>query len=316
LKHLPQRAVPFLVQIFNAILLTHYFPTRWKHARVISILKLGKDPALPSSYRPISLLDMIGKIFEKILLARILHEVSERGLLRDEQFGFRPRHSTSLQLAHLVERITRNFGEKRLTGSVFLDVAKAFDTVWIDGLLYKLTLLNFPSYIVHTISSYLQGWTFEASFQTATSSRRVMRAGVAQGRLISPVLFSLYVNDMPSPLHHIELALYADDMAIIATSHKPTLLVSYLESYLNDLQRLLCDWRIAINVSKNTAIIFARAGRCFIQHRPVTLFGEPIEWVDTTRYLGVTLDTRLTWSPHIDQAGRGLPKDWVCSVPS
>jgi hypothetical protein len=70
----------------------------WKHARVISILKPGKDPVLPASYRRISLLDTIGKLFEKILLARILHEVSERGLVRDEQFGFRPKHSTSLQL--------------------------------------------------------------------------------------------------------------------------------------------------------------------------------------------------------------------------
>jgi hypothetical protein len=76
-----------------------------------------------------------------------------------------------LQLACLVERITRNFGEKRLTSALFLDVAKAFDTVWIDYVLYKLTLLNFPSYIVHTISSYLRDRTFEASFQTATSSR-------------------------------------------------------------------------------------------------------------------------------------------------
>jgi len=99
---------------------------------VISILK---DPALPSSYRPISLLDTIGKLFEKILLPSILHEVSERGLMQDEQIGFRPTHSKLLQLDHLVERITRNFGEKRLTGAVFLHVAKAFDTVWIDGLL-------------------------------------------------------------------------------------------------------------------------------------------------------------------------------------
>jgi hypothetical protein len=67
-------------------------------------------------------------------------------------------------LACLVERITRKFGEQRLTGAVFLDVAKAFDTVWIDDLLYKLTVLNFPSYIVHTISSYLQCRTFQASF--------------------------------------------------------------------------------------------------------------------------------------------------------
>jgi hypothetical protein len=157
--------------------------------------------------------------------------------MRDEQFGFRPKHSTSLQVARLVERIARNFGEKRLTDAVFLDVAKAFVTVWIDGLLYKLPLLNLPSYLVHTISSSLQGRTFEASFQTATSSRRGMRVWCGTGGLISPVLFSLYVNDMPTPSHHVELALYADDTAIIATSRKPTLLVTYLESYLNDLQR-------------------------------------------------------------------------------
>jgi len=96
LKHLPQRAVSILVLIFNAILITHHFPTAWKHARVISILKPRKDPALPSSYRPISLLDTITKLLEKVELSRILHKVSVRGLMRYEQFGFRPRHSTSL----------------------------------------------------------------------------------------------------------------------------------------------------------------------------------------------------------------------------
>jgi hypothetical protein len=288
LKHLPKRAVSLLAYIFNVVLRTHHFPQTWMHARVISILKPGKDPALPSSCRPISLLDTIDKLFEKILLARILHVVSERGLMRDEQFGFRPRHNMPLQLDRLVERITRNLVEKRLNGAVFLDVAKAFDTLWIDGLLYKLMLLNFQSYVVHTISSYLTSWTFEASFQKPTSSRRGMRAGVAQGGLISPDLFSPYFNDMPSPSHHIELALYAEDTVIIATSRKPTLLVSYLESYLNDLQQWMSEWRIAINVSKSTAIIFARAGRHFIQPRRVILFRDPIEWVETTRYLGVT----------------------------
>jgi hypothetical protein len=190
LKRLPHRAVSLLVQIFNAALLTHYFPAVWKHARAISILKPGKDPALPASYRPI--LDTIGELFEKILLAWYLHEVSERGLLRDELFGFRPKHKTSLQLARLVERITRKFGEKRLAGAVFLDVAKAFFAGWTDGLLYKLMFIKFPSYIVHTIPSYVRGREFEASFQTATSSHRRMRAGVAQGEI-----------DLPCPLQSV-----------------------------------------------------------------------------------------------------------------
>ena len=92
--------------------------------------------------------------------------------------------------------------------------------------------------------------------------------------MISPVLFNLYENDMPSPLHHFELALYANDKAVIATSRTPTLLVSYLESYINVLQRWLSEWIIVINIRQSIAIIFALAGRRFIQPRPVTLFGE------------------------------------------
>jgi hypothetical protein len=194
-------------------------------------------------------------LFEKILLARILKEVSERRLLRVVQVEFRPKHSTSLHLTRLVERVTRNFGEKRLSGAVFLDVAQTFDTVWVDGLVYKLTVLNFPSYLLRIITSYLSGRTFEASFQTATSSRRGMRAGVAQGGIISPVLFSLYVNDMPIPSRRVDLFIYVDDTAVIATSRKPELLVSCLESYLSDLERWLKEWKIAINFAKSTAML-------------------------------------------------------------
>jgi len=92
----------------------------------------------------------MGKLFENILLARTSHLVSERGLMRDEQFGLGPRHDTSLQLARLVERIIRNFDKRRLAGAVFLNVAKAFDSVWI-GDLYKLPIPNLPSYQVHTM---------------------------------------------------------------------------------------------------------------------------------------------------------------------
>jgi hypothetical protein len=155
-------------------------------------MKPGKDPTLPSSYRPISLLDTVVRLFEKILLTRVLREANERRQLRDEQFRFRPKNNTTLQLYRLVERVNRNFDERRLTGAVFLDMAKAFDTVWVKGLLYKLTVLNFPSYLVKTISSYLDCRTFQTSFKTATSASRVMRAGVAQGGIVSRSLQSVY----------------------------------------------------------------------------------------------------------------------------
>jgi hypothetical protein len=101
LKHLPKRAIKLITKLFNAVLRMQYFPPAWKDARVISILKPGKDPILPSSHRPISVLDMFGKFFEKILLTMVLTELNERIVLRDELFGFRLR--TALQLPTLLK---------------------------------------------------------------------------------------------------------------------------------------------------------------------------------------------------------------------
>jgi hypothetical protein len=185
LKHFLLSVVSLLVVLFNAILCTQYLPAVWKYTCVSSILKPGKDPALSSSFRPVSLLDTIGELFEKILPYRILHEVSGRGLLRDGQFEFRPKHSTPLQLSRLVEKFSSTYlRRKEANRIVFLDVAKTFNTIWVDGLLYKLTVPNFPSYLVKTISSYLNGWTFEASFPSTTSTIRRMQVGVARGGII------------------------------------------------------------------------------------------------------------------------------------
>jgi hypothetical protein len=112
----------------------------------------------------------------------ILYEVSGGGLLRGGQFGFRPKHSTVPQLTRLVEKVSRNFNERKLTGAVFVDVAKAFTSVWVDGLLYKLTILNFISMLLKP---------YHLTFRAATSTVGRMRAGVAQSGIISHVLFSL-----------------------------------------------------------------------------------------------------------------------------
>jgi hypothetical protein len=267
LRHLPMRAITFLTKLFNAVIRRQYFPPVWKHARVLPILKPWKDPIQPSSYRPVSLLDTVGKIFEKILLSRVLRAVNESGLLRDEQFAFRPKHRTTLQLARLVERVNRNFDERLLNGAVSLDVAKAFGTVWVKGLLYKLTVMNFPSYLVKTMS-YLD---------CRTSTCLVMGAVVAQGGLVYPVLFSLYINDIPTPSRHFELAQYADDTALIATSRDPSLIVvGCEEAYLGRLELWLRNWKIA-------TLLFTKVARSVRQPRPLQNFGEPIEWVQRAR---------------------------------
>jgi hypothetical protein len=129
----------------------------------------------------------------------ILSKVCGRGLLCDEQLGFSTKFSTALQLAHLVERVSSNFGEKGLTFTVFLDIVKAFDAVQVNSLLYMLTILNFPLYLVKLIYSYLFSRTFEAFFQSSRSTVCGMGAGMARGGIISHVSSSLYVSNMPMP---------------------------------------------------------------------------------------------------------------------
>jgi hypothetical protein len=124
---------------------------------------------------------MTGKLLGKNLLSRILYDVSGRRLLSDEQFVFIPKRSTVVHHPRLVQRFSMNFDEKRLTGAVFLDVVKVSDTAWVDCLLYKLTIRNFPSYLIKNVSSHLNSRTFEVFFQTATSTSRRMRSGVVHG---------------------------------------------------------------------------------------------------------------------------------------
>jgi hypothetical protein len=120
-----------------------------------------------------------------------------------------------------------------------------------------------------------------------------------------PVPFSLYVHDIPTPSRHVQLAQYADGTAFIATSGDPSLLIGYLEAYLGRLELWLRDWRIAISVSKSTTVPFAKAARGVRQPRPVQFLGQLIQWVQTARCLGVTLETRLTYSAHVDQVRKG-----------
>lgn len=119
----------------------------------------------------------------------------------------------------LLERFDRNFDERRMTGAVFLYVAKAFDTVLITGLFYRLTIPHFQSYLVKTVS-----YTADClkRLQIIASARRSMRAGVAQGGFF---IFNVYVNDMSTPSRQVESAMYADDTALTVTTRSPFLLV-------------------------------------------------------------------------------------------
>jgi hypothetical protein len=138
LKELPTPCIQYLTQLFNAILLRGYFPTQWKVAQIILIPKPGKPPHQLSFYRPISLLPFVSKVFEKLLLKRLLPLVEHVNLIPNHQFGFRPRHSTIEQTHRLIRVLNDALGNSQYCSAAFLDISQAFDKVWHKGLLYKI----------------------------------------------------------------------------------------------------------------------------------------------------------------------------------
>ncbi|GFX37821.1 RNA-directed DNA polymerase from mobile element jockey [Trichonephila clavipes] len=255
--------------------------------------KPGKNPTKADSFRPIALLSVLGKVAEKIILTRMCHHVDSTNLIIPEQHGFRPNLSTSHQLLRVVETIRTGFVKQKSTGAVFLDIQKAFDRVWRDGLIFELISYNFPPLMIKLISSYLSERNFSVRINDTYSSHRPTEAGVAQGTLISPLLFNIYVNDIPKHDNSI-LCMFADDTVILATHTEPKLIARALNRHILDLEDWFSKWKIALNVAKTEAVFFTR--KYSPTYPKIYLHNEQIPWSQHTKYLGVTLDKKLTRS--------------------
>lgn len=297
LKLLPKKAIAHLVAIFNAILRQRLFPDNWKTAEVITLLKPGKNPIFPQNYRPISLLPALSKVLETVILARLKEETDDLQLIPDTQIGFRAKHSTTHQTLRVVEQIAKGFTWKHTTGAVLLDVAKAFDSVWHRGLIHKMRLNGISLPMCQIISSFLQNRKFRIKMSTCKSTVRPIEAGVPQGSVLAPMLFNIYVSDLPA-LPGASMALYADDTAILVTSRSVEIVERRLQEYLEILQEWYSKWRIKVNTEKSSAILFTK--RRIRPTTDLTLFGANIPWTNQARYLGILLDHKLTWKLHIE----------------
>ncbi|GFU82694.1 probable RNA-directed DNA polymerase from transposon X-element [Trichonephila clavipes] len=212
---------------------------------------------------------------------------------------FRPPCSTVHQLLRVTELIHSGFAKHEATGILFLDIAKAFDKIWHDGLLIKLIRLDFPP-LIKSIHSFLSDRSFRVRVDKTLSSPRPIRSGLPQGSLSSPLLFTLYVNDMPqTDLSH--LAMFADDTAIITQNKRFSVVISNLQHYVSLLELWLTDWKIKVNASKSACLMFTRRPRLPVGLTPVQIFGQPVPWVHVAKYLGLFLDAKLTFAHHIEQ---------------
>lgn len=296
LKNMSQKCVIWLTKIFNGCLKFGYFPTVFKHAKVIPIKKPGKDNNLAISYRPISLLPVLGKLLETILLNRISRFAEDT--LLPEQFGFRKMHSTVQQLARVSEHISHCLNLKRSTGMILLDIEKAFDTVWHAGLLHKLIKSSIPLRLVKLIQSYLENRTFSVSLDDQSSCAKYIPAGIPQGSILGPYLFIIYLNDTPKQ-PHTHLAIYADDTATYSSEEDIDLVISRLQLSVELLSNYFCKWKLKLNSNKTEAIMFTR--KRSLPKRLVRINSFPIPWSKSVRYLGITLDNKLNWSCNANQ---------------
>jgi hypothetical protein len=195
LRHLPRRPLIHLTHLLNHCLRLSYFPSSWKETKIITLPKAGKDPKFPQNLRLISPLPTTGELFEKVIQKIIQKYIDANNLLNANQFVFRVSHSTTFQCMRLTDHITLSFNNNMSTAAVFLDIESAFDTTWHTGLLYKIA--KFPVCLIKLINSYLLNKKFRVSVEGEMSTPRVMQAGVPQGSVLAPILYNLYINNIP-----------------------------------------------------------------------------------------------------------------------
>lgn len=298
IKNFPKKTIVQLTYIINAIIKHNYFPDCWKIATVIPIPKPNKNHKIPINYRPISLLNTLAKLTEKIILQRINKIDKKHKITTDCQFGFRPQHNTTQQVARITNDITSNFNKDKVTVMVLMDIQKAFDRVWINGLIYKLIKLKIPNNLIKTIHSYLDNRRIKVKINQNYSEIKTIHAGVPQGSVLGPKLFSLYINDIPQ-FQKTNTALYADDTAIYAHSFAAEVANRQLQIHINKLTEYYSKWKIDINSEKTEQIIFAKKYTNNKIFTPLKINNTTITPAPTVKYLGVHMDTRLNFKAHI-----------------
>lgn len=308
LKKLPQAALESLAAFYSVCLRCGYFPRRWKEAHAVMLAKPGKDPKVTTSYRPISLLCTLGKLFERVITRRLTIFLQERNFINRWQQAYQESKEASEILFRLGDEIraTKNSGPPRwVTAGFSLDVEKAFDSVWHDGLRCKLLDLGLPSRTLSLFSSFLTGRSVQVKVDGRLSQPVVLEAGTPQGSVLSPILFLIYVNDIPlEPAINCRAGQFADDMNVWTSSRRVGMARIRLQRALRSIEEWCSRWRIRLNVSKTQLVNFRQGGSMELE-----LFGEKVESVNEMKVLGIRFDQLGNLTAHCkEKAEKGYKK--------
>ena len=301
LKHLHPTAYSYLLNIFNTIWLHDVYPNRWRTSTVFAFPKPGKTTTDTANYRPIALTTCVGKLLERIVHTRLMQHLESNNLISQIQFGFRKNHSTTDSLLRLRNFVQENKRQRRYSAAIFFDLKKAYDTIWKHGLLKDLNQYNIKGHMAKYIYNFLQNRTFRVKVGSSFSPLREQVEGVPQGSVLSCSLFLLAINSIALVIPPgTNGSLFVDDILIYASSSRQALLERRLQAAVSRIETWATDHGLQFAPTKTIGIYF-RVPHQEVQPPSITLYNEPITFDDQVKFLGMIIDSKLSWNNHISQ---------------
>ena len=294
---------PYLAKIINLSLKKSYFPSDLKCARVTPVYKSKGSYDDPGNYRPISVISYFAKIMEKIIYRQLFTYISNHNFISPAQSAFLKNHSTITSLLHTTSNWNNAIDKGHVSLVCFFDISKCFDCINHSLLLDKLTTYGILNTENRWFRSYLTGRTQATRFNNTLSKFETISIGVPQGSVLGPLLFLLFVNDIcKSPLYS-QISLFADDTCLYHSGPSIESIIPKIQTDVSRVLKWFSDNKLTVNSEKSFAIVVGSRQKLTslpFPYPPVT-FGETVLKYETVaQYLGVTIDSCLTWKEHIN----------------
>lgn len=309
MKQCSQTISEHLARIYNNCMNEGVFPSQLKTGKITPIYK-KEDEELLENYRPVSTLPVFGKIFEKIIYSRLYNFFLSRGIIFENQFGFRKNHSTSHALNFSVNHVEEKRNNKNHVLGIFIDLSKAFDTLPFDMLLKKLSNYGVRGNALKLLSSYLNNRSQYVSVLGEESEPLPVNLGVPQGSVLGPLLFLIYINDIYRCSTLGKFVLFADDTNIFVSAETKEQAYKIANEILDSVCQYMRHNLLHINVKKSCYMYFSPTKRNTVDNTEndlnLEIDGIPIKQVTETKFLGVIIDDKLSWTPHIEKLTKKL----------